>query len=266
MIPKTIHYCWFGNGRKSRLAERCIASWRKFLPEYTICEWTEENFDVRTIPFTAEAYDAKKYAFVSDYARLKILYEYGGVYFDTDVEIIRPMDGMLFHGSWMGIEDHSFEPEAEDCVALGLGFAIEAHHPILKEIMDYYEHTHFSPTAGGTEQTTIVRVVSGILRCHGLPTVVHDPICVEGITILPADYLCPKNYITGRIRITPNTVCIHHFDDSWHSPLHFIMLRFTALVGDRFVQRLVSLKHFILNVIASPISILQNIRKISHDT
>ena len=92
MIPKFVHYCWFGRGELTPLAKKCIASWRLFFPGYEIKEWNEDNFDVNIIPYTADAYKAGKYAFVSDYARFWVLYHFGGVYFDTDVEVIRPMD------------------------------------------------------------------------------------------------------------------------------------------------------------------------------
>lgn len=104
MIPKIIHYCWFGRNPLPPEAEKCIASWRKYLPDYEIKEWNEDNFDVNIIPYTAEAYEVEKYAFVSDYARFWILYKYGGVYFDTDVEVIRPMDDILAKGNFMGFE------------------------------------------------------------------------------------------------------------------------------------------------------------------
>ena len=104
MIPKTIHYCWFGDNPLPELAQRCIASWRKFLPDYEIREWNESNYDVRKIPYTAQAYEAKKYAFVSDYARFDILCQHGGIYFDTDVEVIRLLDDILERGAFAGGE------------------------------------------------------------------------------------------------------------------------------------------------------------------
>ena len=102
-IPKTIHYCWFGRNPLPSLAIKCIASWKKYLPDYEIKEWNEDNFDVNVIPYTREAYAAKKYAFVSDYARFKILYEEGGLYFDTDVEVIKPFDDIIARGAFMGV-------------------------------------------------------------------------------------------------------------------------------------------------------------------
>ena len=107
MIPKIIHYCWFGRNPLPPLAEKCIASWREFLPDYEIKEWNEDNFDVNIIPYTADAYNAKKYAFVSDYARFWILYKYGGLYFDTDVEVIKSMDDIVERGPFMGCERYA---------------------------------------------------------------------------------------------------------------------------------------------------------------
>ena len=123
MIPKIIHYCWFGRNPLPESALKCIASWRKFFPDYEIVEWNEDNFDVNTIPYTAQAYAAKKYAFVSDYARLKILYDHGGLYFDTDVEVIKPFDDILAGGAFMGCELTA----AQGCaVNPGLGLGVSA--------------------------------------------------------------------------------------------------------------------------------------------
>lgn len=116
MIPKIIHYCWFGRNPIPVEYQRYIESWKKFLPDYEIKEWNEDNFDVNIIPFTKEAYDVKKYAYVSDYARLKILYDNGGVYFDTDVEVIRNMDDIIAAGAWMAVEKHASSPGVEDQV------------------------------------------------------------------------------------------------------------------------------------------------------
>lgn len=104
MIPKVIHYCWFGGNPLPDSAKKCISSWRKYLPDYEIKEWNERNFDVKSIPYTREAYRLKKFAFVSDYARMWILYHYGGIYFDTDVEVIKPFNDIIQRGNFMGFE------------------------------------------------------------------------------------------------------------------------------------------------------------------
>lgn len=135
MIPKIIHYCWFGGKEKPESAQKCIKSWKKFFPDYEIKEWNESNFDVNMIPYTKAAYEAKKYAFVSDFARFWVLYHHGGVYFDTDVEVIRNMDDLLAKGNFMGCEVDSIENYS---VAPGLGLAVEPQHSLYKEIIEEY--------------------------------------------------------------------------------------------------------------------------------
>ncbi|MCQ2266213.1 MAG: glycosyl transferase [Bacteroidaceae bacterium] len=207
MIPKIIHYCWFGRGELSLLALKCIASWRKFLPDYEIKEWNEDNFDVNIIPYTAEAYAAKKYAFVSDYARFWILYNYGGVYFDTDVEVIKPMDDILAAGAFMGCEQDS-----PITVAPGLGIAAVAGMSLYKRLLDYYEPLHFDPDH---ITITIVGHTTRVLQEYGL-TGVEGPQRVADCTIYPAEFFNPIHIITKRLKITPHTRSIHWYAATWN--------------------------------------------------
>ena len=115
MIPKKIHYFWFGGNEKPKSVKKCIDSWKKYCPDYEVIEWNESNFDIRCMPFVEQAYEAKKYAFVSDVARLMMIYEYGGIYMDTDVEVIKPLDNLLENKAYMGFEN-------DENVASGLGF------------------------------------------------------------------------------------------------------------------------------------------------
>lgn len=209
-IPKIIHYCWFGRNPLPELAKKCIASWKKFLPDYEIKEWNEDNYDVRKIPYIAQAYDAKKYAFVSDFARFDILYEHGGVYFDTDVEVIKPLDDILQRGSFAGVE------RTGDASSLnaGLGIASPAASEIYKEILDSYIESSFVKADGSLDLTTVVTRVSNIFKKHGLKDVDEiQEVC--GVTVYPAEYFCPKNFETGELNITENTRTIHWFDGSW---------------------------------------------------
>lgn len=217
MIPKIIHYCWFGGNPMPKEYQRYIESWKRFLPNYKIMEWNEQNYNVNCIPFSEEAYNVKKFAYVSDYARLKVLYEYGGIYFDTDVEIIRPMDDLMTKGAWMGIEKHSNTPDTDDMVALGLGFAIEPHHPIIKEVMSFYEKTHYIFPDGHIEQIPIVPITTNILKKHGMPSRIDVPVKVEGITIYPWDYFCPQEFLSTKVESTSNTYTIHHYSATWMS-------------------------------------------------
>lgn len=131
MIPKMIHYCWFGKGPKPEVFEKCLQSWKKYAPDFKIVEWNEENFDISRFSFAKEAYDCKKYAFVSDVARLSVVYDYGGIYLDTDVELLAPLDGFLKDESFFFFQNVLN-------VATGLGFGSVAKHPVLKQLMDDY--------------------------------------------------------------------------------------------------------------------------------
>jgi hypothetical protein len=217
MIPKIIHYCWFGRNPIPSEYKKYIDSWRKFLPDYEIKEWNEDNYDVNCIPFSKEAYEVGKFAYVSDYARLKILYEHGGLYFDTDVEVIRPMDDLMEQGAWMGIEKHTATPDKDDMVAIGLGFAVMPKNAIIKEIMAFYENHHYIYPDGHMEQIPIVSVVSDVLRKHGMPAHIEKPTIVGDITIYPWDYLCPQEFLSNKVEITDHTFTIHHYGATWMS-------------------------------------------------
>lgn len=223
MIPKTIHYCWFGGKRIPSEYQRYIDSWKRFLPDYEIKRWDEHNFDVNCIPFCKEAYEVGKYAYVSDYARLKILYEHGGVYFDTDVEVIRPMDDLMACGPWMGVEKHVSSPESSDQVNVGLGFAVEPKNPIIREVLDFYESHHYIYPDGHMEQIPIVPIVTEVLRKYGMPdhiiepTMIKTPTSSDSITIYPWDYLCPIEFMSTKLELTLNTYTIHHYSATWMS-------------------------------------------------
>lgn len=215
MIPKTIHYCWFGGKSIPNEYKKNIDSWRKFLPDYEIKQWDETNYDVNCIPFSEEAYSVGKYAYVSDYARLKILYEYGGVYFDTDVEVIKSIDDILNKGSFMAFEKNTNANLNEILnVAIGLGFAVEPRNSIIREILDFYENRHYIYPDGHMEQITIVKIVTDILKRHGLSRC-DIPTTIDGITIYPWDYFCPIEFLSSKLEITENTRTIHHYAASW---------------------------------------------------
>lgn len=214
MIPKTIHYCWFGRNPLPPLALECIASWKKFFPDYEIKEWNEDNFDVNIIPYTAEAYKAKKYAFVSDYARFWILYHYGGVYFDTDVEVIRPMDDIIGKGAFMGFEK---DPDrwSDGYIAPGLGLAVEPGKSIIKDLMDKYKDLHFILADGSLNtSSTIVNYTTEVLCSLGMKQApgIQE---LKGVTLYPSEYFAPIHFITRRLHITPNTRTIHRYMASW---------------------------------------------------
>jgi len=215
MIPKIIHYCWFGRNPLPELAIKCIASWKKYFPDYEIKEWNETNYDVYKIAYTSEAYNAKKYAFVSDYARFDILYKYGGIYFDVDVEVIKPFNDILNNGGFMGFEyvGKLYNGAGIGCNS-GLGMGCNSGHEIVSQILEFYSNIRFINIDGSYNLHTVVEYVTDILKKNGLK---YENIIqpFNGITIYPTEYFAPKSYITKELTITKNTFSIHNYDGSW---------------------------------------------------
>lgn len=208
-IPKVIHYCWFGRQPLPPLAEKCLRSWRKYLPDYEIKEWNEDNFNVGVIPYTQQAYEAGKYAYVSDYARFWILYHEGGLYFDTDVEVVKPLDDIIAQGPFMGMESDA-EDGKRPTVAPGLGLGAVAGMPAYRELMEMYATLTFpSPI-----QQTIVDHTTNLFCRHGLKAEPGMQV-LEGIRLYPSEYFNPTNISTKKKHITPHTRCIHHYASSW---------------------------------------------------
>jgi len=212
MIPKIIHYCWFGRNPKPKLAERCIASWKKYCPDYEIVMWNESNFDVNCCDYVREAFEKQKWAFVSDYARFWILYHYGGLYFDTDVEIIKPLDDLISKGAFMACE--AVPRNVPGQIAPGLGIAAASGHRLYKEILEFYEEKHFVLEDGSQNMQTIVEYTTELLKTKGFIGNGSVEI-VEGIYIYPPEYFCPMSYYTGITTITRHTYTIHHYTASW---------------------------------------------------
>lgn len=184
------------------------------MPGYEIKEWNEDNFDVNILPYTADAYAAGKYAFVSDYARFWILYNNGGLYFDTDVELIRPIDAVLVKGPFMGFELSSKERVA---VNPGLGMAAEPGMPLYQEILSRYETMSFSREDGSLNPYTMIPMVTELLGEAGLKgdgTIEH----IAGVNVYPPEWFNPFDDLTGRLRKTENTRSIHWFAKSWMEP------------------------------------------------
>lgn len=229
MIPKVIHYCWFGRKPLPSLAIKCIESWKKYLPDYEIKEWNEDNFNVNIIPYTQEAYEASKYAFVSDYARFWILYRYGGLYFDTDVEVIKPMDDIIARGSFMGCETMADRLTAIS-VAPGLGLGATSELSLYKEILDVYSKLHFIEKDGSYNLKTVVSYTTEILFKHGLRDSNDIQKCAD-VWVYPIEYFCPVSVKDGKLRITDNTRSIHHYSQSWQSPVRKYGRKIILLIG-----------------------------------
>lgn len=205
MIPKTIHYCWFGRGEKPRLAQKCIASWRKYCPDYEIIEWNEDNFDLDRNAYTRWCYDNRKWAFLSDYVRLAVVAEHGGIYFDTDVELVRSINELLKQEAFYAFET----PEH---IATGLGFGAEAQHPTICAMEQIYQQ--FSPDDNGNfTPVGCPALNTKALESFGL-TKNGQLQTVSGALLLPVDYMNPYDNPTGRLNKTSNTYSIHWYSKS----------------------------------------------------
>lgn len=207
MIPKTIHYCWFGRGKMPELAVKCINSWKKHLPEYKLKEWNEDNFDLDMYPYAREAYDNRKFAFVTDIVRLYALYSEGGIYMDTDVEVLRPLDEFLCHSAFSGFES------SKDVLTGIMG--AEKGSLWAKDNLEYYQGKHFIREDGTFDMTTNVRIVTDMMVLHGLQRKNMFQDFPDYVTFYPSDFFCPINIVTKRLCLTENSATIHHFAGSW---------------------------------------------------
>ena len=214
MIPKTIHYCWFGGNPLPQSAIKCINSWKTFFPDYEIKEWNESNFDVNLMPFTQEAYRVKKYAFVSDVARFWILMNEGGLYFDTDVEVIASFDDIISMGAFMGVEVPS-KQGSFPMINPGLGLGAAANNIVIKKVFEYYKSIHFLDGNGEQIPGTVVMHTTNVLRScfHLQPN--NEIQHLESMTIYPADYFNPFDDLTGVLNKTSNTRSIHWYSKTW---------------------------------------------------
>ena len=232
MIPKTIHYCWFGGNNLPEDAKKCINSWKKYLPDFDIKEWNESNFDIECCEYVKQAYKMKKWAFVSDYARFWILYHYGGLYFDTDVEIIKDMHSIIERGAFMGCET------INKC-APGLGLGVNPGLGLYKEILDYYQELHFDMKNGITE--TVVDHTTHILKKHGWEGNGSVEL-IDGIYVYPPEYFCPMDYTTGSLNITDHTYAIHWYSASWQSSFSKFKTAIQHILGKDLTEKIKLLK------------------------
>ncbi|MCR5720270.1 MAG: glycosyl transferase [Lachnospiraceae bacterium] len=209
-IPKIIHYCWFGSSELNKEAEECIASWREFCPDYEIKRWDESNYDVTVNKYMHDAWLNKKWAFVSDYARLDVIHRYGGIYLDTDVELIKPIDDLLEYDAFAGME----KPGR---VAFGLGFGARKGNSLVKEIMDEYEKMEFVNKDGTLNTIPCPEIQTRVLKRHGFKESDENQV-IEGMKIFEVKYFCPLDYDTCKLNIEKETYSIHRYAASWSSP------------------------------------------------
>lgn len=230
-IPKRISYCWFGNNPIPDKVKKCITSWKKMCPDYEIIQWDESNYNVNKIPYIRDAYKEKKWAFVSDYARLDIIYEYGGIYLDTDVELIKNIDFLLEQEAFMAIE------KGNSNVATGLGFGAMPRNKIIKQLLDIYSNTSFYKEDGNLNLKACPVITTDLLENYGY--VRKDTLqYVANFTIYPSEYFCPMDF-NGVMQKTKNTVGIHWYDATWldesDKHIHFVEMkinqRFPYFIG-----------------------------------
>ena len=215
MIPKIIHYCWFGRNPLPMSVEHYIKTWKKHLPDYKIIEWNEDNFDVNICRFTREAYEMKKYAFVSDFARIYILYHHGGLYLDTDVEMLKSFDQFMQNDFFMGYESDT-----------QLGTSVIGSisgHPLLKSILSHYENSAFIVDGDKLNATPNTVIISKLFREKGY-SMDNKLFKKNGIAFYPTDYFSPLILSTNRLKVTTNTYSIHHFTGTW-APRYYLIER-----------------------------------------
>lgn len=220
MNEKIIHYCWFGNKEKPKSVLKMIDSWKKFCPDYKIIEWNENNFDVNCCDYVKEAYECKKYAFVSDYARIYALNKIGGIYIDTDVELRKNLDNFLKYDFCMSFQDDEY---------LNTGLIIsKKNNLILNEILNYYKKHHFI-IDNNMDMTSNPFIITNILKKHGL-IVENKRQLINNILILPSEFFCPMNYQTRILKITKNTYAIHWFSATWLDDKTKIKSKITMII------------------------------------
>lgn len=210
MIPKKIHYCWFGGKPLPDDAKSYIESWKKFCPDYEIIEWNEKTFDLYQNTYVKEAFENKKWAFITDYVRLWVIYNYGGIYMDTDVEVLKNLDDFLKHPAFSGFESSSDIPT-------GI-MAGEKENNWFKLQLAYYDNRHFVNDDGSLDLTTNVITITNITKANYSISLNNSYQDLGDVVFYPSDYFCPKSHETGIINCTENTYCIHHFAGSWVNP------------------------------------------------
>lgn len=206
-IPKKIHYCWFSGNPLPETLEKCIDSWKRFCPDYEIIRWDESNYDIDWNLYMRQAYDARKWGFVPDVARLDILYKHGGIYLDTDVELIKGLDDLLYQSGFCGVEKWGN-------INFGSCSGAVAGHPMIKELLDYRKDEIFLRDDGKYNLETCGYYETTPFIKRGF-SVNNETQRVCDMTVYSSEYFCPYDYMSLKMNITPNTYAIHHFNGGW---------------------------------------------------
>lgn len=236
MIPKIIHYCWFGGRPIPDDAQRFIEGCKKLNPDYEVIIWSESNFDYTSNTYVKEAYENRKFAFVTDYVRLKVLYDYGGIYMDTDVEVVKNLDPLLKNCAFSGFE-------GPDRIPTGT-MGAEPKNKWIELLLADYDNRHFVKEDGSFDMTTNVVTITNTTKTHYPIRLNNTFQNLVDVTFYPFDYLCAKDLKDGIVKSTKNTYTIHHFKGSWTSPKKKFIKFLNKTFGNRFVQFLIKIKHF----------------------
>lgn len=239
-IPRKIHYCWFGGKPLPPIVKKCINSWKKNCPDYEIIEWNEQNFDFNLNNYVKEAYEQKKYAFVTDYVRLYVLYHYGGIYMDTDVEVKKSLDPFLEHKAFTGCENEEY------CVTGTMG--AESKHPWIKDLLDQYLDRSFILPNGEIDTTPNTKIITRVTtESYGWIPSDQYQVLNEGLHIYPFSVFCAKDFKTGNVLVTNETYTIHHFSGSWLSKSNKLKAKIIRIIGPRLTTILVKTKRKLIN-------------------
>ena len=235
MIPKIIHYCWFGGNPLPEDTKKYIATWKQYCPDYEIKEWNENNFDVNHCAYVREAYEAKKWAFITDVVRLKVLYDYGGIYMDTDVEVCKPLDELLIYDAWSGFESDSAIPTGT--------MAASKNNEWIGYLLTYYNERHFIMANGSYDMTTNVQTITDMtVEKYDVDLNNKKQFFGNNYVLFPFDYFCAKSLTDGKVHKTKNTYTIHHFSGSWLSPWqkfrHRVKTLLAKVLGKEFTDKL----------------------------
>jgi len=234
MIPRTIHYCWFGHSPMPEMALKCLTSWHRYMPNWMYKCWTEDSFDVKQTPYTAEAYASKKYAFVSDYVRLWALEREGGLYLDIDVEVFKPLDDLLQYDAFAGFEGSKRHPMGT-CV-----LASKAHGAWVSEMLGYYQNRHFAKAEGNLDLTTNVQFLSAKMQENGFMQDGKEQ-DYKDLHIFPVEYFSPRQ-TTGEYFRTGNTYCDHLGLNSWSEGKSGWKRKVGKVVGVKSMTQLIKFK------------------------
>ena len=240
MIPKKIHFCWFGRGQMPELALKCIESWHRYMPDYEYKLWNEDNFDINSNQYVKEAYEARKFAFVTDYVRLYALYTEGGIYMDTDVEVLKPYDDLLLLPAFTGYEGSKTYPPVTGTMAS------EAGGEWVAEQLAAYENAHFVNPDGSLDLTTNTARISQIMREGGFVQDGEKQV-YKDLHVFPVEYFCPRQ-TTGEVFITEKTYCDHHFMGTWQTDKRNWKQRFLSLFGQNAKIKIIKIKRRIEDI------------------